>query len=48
MPTHDFKDLGDVLGFDVLRGTITSVDSEADTCTVNIGGSTLTALLFYN
>lgn len=48
MPTHDFRDIGDVLDFDVLRGTIVSVDSINDTCTVNVGGSTLTALLFYH
>lgn len=48
MPTHDFKDIGDVLGFDILRGTITAIDTTTDTCTVTVDGASLTALLFYH
>ncbi len=48
MPTHDFVDIGDVLGFELLQGTIKSVDESTDTCTVTVGSSTLDALLFYH
>ncbi len=48
MPTIDFKNIGDVLNFELLRGTIVTLDSATDTCTVSVGGSVVTALLFYN
>ncbi len=48
MPTHDFIDVGDVLNFDIIRGTIVTIDSVTDTCTVTVGGDTLTALLCYH
>lgn len=48
MATHDFTDIGDVLNFEFLRGTITSVNKTTDTCVVNVGGSMLDALLFYH
>jgi hypothetical protein len=48
MPSHDFKDIGDVLDFDILRGTITAIDSATDTCTVTVDGDSLEALLFYH
>jgi len=48
MPSHDFTNIGDVLDFDILRGTITSVDSETDTCAVSVDGASLEALLFYH
>ena len=38
MPTHDFVDIGDVLDYEILQGTIASIDPGTDTCTVNIGG----------
>lgn len=47
-PTHDFKDIGDVLNFDILRGTITAIDSVTDTCTVSVDGASREALLFYH
>jgi len=48
MPTHDFIDVGDVLNFDIIRGTIVTIDSVTDTCTVTVGGDALTALLCYH
>jgi predicted transglutaminase-like cysteine proteinase len=48
MPTHDFIDVGDVLNFDIIRGTVVTIDSVTDTCTVTVGGDTLTALLCYH
>jgi predicted transglutaminase-like cysteine proteinase len=48
MPTHDFTDIGDVLGFDLLRGTITAIDAAADTAMVSVGGRVVSALLFYH
>lgn len=48
MPTHDFSDIGDVLNFELLRGTITAIDAATDTCTVTVGGKPLSALLFYH
>jgi len=47
-PTHDFNNIGDVLDFELLKGTIKSIDSATDTCTVDVGGTTLTALIFYH
>jgi len=48
MPTHDFKNIGEVLNFELLRGTIATIDSATDTCSVSVGGGMLTALLFYH
>ena len=48
MPTHDFIDVGDVLNFDIIRGTVVTIDSATDTCTVTVGDLTLTALLCYH
>jgi len=48
MPTHNFNTIGDVLDFELLKGTIVSLDAATDTCTVTVGGSTLTALIFYH
>ena len=48
MPTHDFLNIGDLLNYDLMRGTIISIDSATDTCTVNVGGATLNALMFYH
>ncbi len=48
MPTHDFKNIGEVLDFELLKGTIATLDSATDTCTVTVGGENLTALLFYH
>ena len=48
MPTHDFIDAGDILNFDIIRGTVVTIDSTTDTCTVTVGGDTLTALLCYH
>lgn len=47
-PTHDFVDIGDVLKHEILTGTITAIDSATDTCTVTVGGSSLSALIFYH
>jgi hypothetical protein len=48
MPTHDFIDIGDVLKWEYLRGTIVTLDSVNDTCTVSIGGVTYNAVIFYH
>ena len=48
MPSHDFSNIGDVLDFDILRGTITAIDSVTDTCTVSVDGASREALLFYH
>lgn len=50
MPSHDFTDLGDVLDYDILKGTIIDVNSSDDTCTVRLVGESgaKTALLFYH
>lgn len=48
MPTHDFKTIGEVLDYGLLQGTILSIDSTTDTCTVSVGGVVLAALLFYH
>lgn len=47
-PTHDFKDIGDVLNFQLLKGIIATIDSATDTCTVTVGGDIVTALLYYH
>ena len=48
MPAIDFKDIGDVLNFQLLKGIIVTIDSATDTCTVAVGGDTLSALLYYH
>jgi predicted transglutaminase-like cysteine proteinase len=48
MPTHDFKDVGDVLGYDLIRSNIVSLNSDDDTCTVTVKGSIVPAILFYH
>jgi hypothetical protein len=48
MPTHDFIDIGDVLNYELLKGKIVTIDPDTDTCTVNVEGSVVTALIFYH
>jgi hypothetical protein len=48
VPTHDFKNVGDVLDFEILKGIITAIDSATDTCTVTVAGSSYNALIFYH
>jgi len=48
MPTLDFIDIGDVVNSEFLRGTITSINSTVDTCTVDVMGATMDALIFYH
>ena len=48
MPTIDFKTIGEILDYEFHRGTIVTIDSTTDTCTVNVGGAVVTALLFYH
>jgi hypothetical protein len=48
MPTHDFSDVGDVLNYEVVQGTIKTIDSAADTCVVTVNGKDLSALFFYH
>jgi len=38
MPTIDFRNIGEVLNYEFLRGTITEIDTIFDTCTVTIDG----------
>jgi cell fate regulator YaaT (PSP1 superfamily) len=48
VPTLEFPNIGAVLDYEFLKGTIVSLDTVEDTCTVSLGGSTLAALLFYH
>ena len=48
MPTHDFVDIGDVLKHELLQGTIVTLDTATDTCTVSVGGVVYSALVFYH
>ena len=48
MPTHDFANIGEVLDYELLKGTIISIDPSTDTCMVTVGGSGVNALLFYH
>lgn len=48
MPTMDYIDIGDVLNCDFLQGEIVTLDYSDDTCTVKIGGDTLSAVVFYH
>jgi hypothetical protein len=48
MPTHDFVDIGDVLNYEFLQGTIATIDEATDTCTVTVGSSVIPALLFWH
>jgi hypothetical protein len=48
MPTHDFIDIGDVLDYEFVQGTILAIHPKLDTCEVAIGGETLSALMFFH
>lgn len=48
MPTIDFKNIGDVLDYRFLRGTMVTIDSATDMCTVEVEGYTVTAPIFYH
>lgn len=48
MPTTDFIDIGDVLNYEYLQGEIKTLDESTDTCTVKIGSSVYSALVFYH
>jgi len=48
MPTHDFVDIGDVLNYEFLQGTIKSIDASTDTCVVTVGASDYPALIFWH
>jgi hypothetical protein len=46
--TIDFVDIGDVLNYEFLKGVIQSINTDNDTCVVNIGGASIAAALFFN
>lgn len=48
MPTIDYKDIGEVLSYETLRGTIISLDPATDTCVVSVNGTIVSALVFYH
>ncbi len=48
MPRINFPTIGDIQDFEFLQGTIKSIDSSTDTCTVEVDGSVMSALLFYH
>jgi len=48
MPKMNYENVGEVLKHEFLRGIIKTVDSETDTCTVEVSGRTVDALLFYH
>lgn len=48
MPTHDFVDIGDVLNYELLQGTITSIDAATDTAVISVAGQSLNAVFFYH
>jgi len=48
MPRYNFDTVGDLMDVEYLRGTIQTIDSATDTCTVNVAGSVLSALFFYH
>jgi len=48
MPRFNFGTVGELQDYQFLRGTIKSIDSATDTCTVDVDGSVVSALLFYH
>ena len=48
MPRRNFKNAGELKDVQYLRGTIQTIDSSTDTCTVAVDGSVLSALFFYH
>ncbi|MFA5152549.1 MAG: hypothetical protein WC554_08330 [Clostridia bacterium] len=48
MPTIDFIDIGDVLNYEFLQGTLKSINTDDDTCTVEVSGVTYPAVCFYH
>lgn len=48
MPRVNFPTIGDIEDYEFLQGTIKTIDSSTDTCTVEVDGSVIPALLFYH
>ena len=48
MPTIDFIDIGDVLNYEFLQGTLKTINTDDDTCTVEVNGTTYPAVCFYH
>lgn len=48
MPAIDFKDIGEILRHQFLQGTIATIDPATDTCTVDVNGSVVPAILFFH
>jgi len=48
MPRINFPTIGDIEDYEFLQGTIRTIDSSTDTCTVEVDGSIIPALLFYH
>lgn len=48
MSRYNYGNVGELQDYEFLRGKIKSIDSETDTCTVEVSGSVIDALLFYH
>lgn len=48
MPKINFENIGDLQDHRVVKGTIKTIDPAADTCTVDVSGAIVEALLFYH
>jgi len=48
MPRINFPTIGDIEDYEFLQGTIKTIDSSTDACTVDVDGSVVPALLFYH
>ena len=48
MPTIDFIDIGDVLNYEFFQGTLKTINTNDDTCTVEVNGTVYQAVCFYH
>jgi hypothetical protein len=48
VPTIDFVDINDVLNYEFLQGTLKTINTTDDTCTVDINGTIYPAVCFYH
>ena len=48
MPRIDFKAIGEIIKHRFLQGTNVTIDPQTDTCTVNVNGSIVPAILFFH
>jgi hypothetical protein len=48
MPKINHPNFGDLQDYEYLQGTMVTIDSATDACTVSVAGAVFPALIFYH